>query len=157
MWCKVKDKLSMKLSVHDHNDVKAKIPVKTAIFEKSKFTFLWKYPACGLKIEISGYPRKLPILTYTPYEYEVNRTKTYEMRAKPLCVFFFPHLTVFKNPWKWSFSTKIMDTFFSQKFLPPQNILNTSKKNSESIKRWKTFSFFESCQLNQNWRKYQSS
>ena len=136
MWCKVKDKLSMKLSVHDHNDVKAKIPVKTAIFEKSKFTFLWKYPACGLKIEISGYPRKLPILTYTPYEYEVNRTKTYEMRAKPLCVFFFPHLTVFKNPWKWSFSTKIMDTFFRRNFYrhrifwtPPKKIL--SRLNDE--------------------------
>ena len=48
---------------------------------------------CGFKIEISGYPLKVLIITYSPYKYEVNRTKTHEMRAKCFRGLFFPHCT----------------------------------------------------------------
>ena len=68
-------------------------PQKTRFLKKRHFTFFWKYLVCGFKIEISEYPTKLEFITYTPYKYEVNRTKTHEIRAKSLSPFFFP-LTV---------------------------------------------------------------
>ena len=71
-------------------------PQKTRFLKKRHFTFFWKYLVCGFKIEISEYPTKVVIITYTPYKYEVNRTKTHEIRAKSLCAFLFP-LTVAYN------------------------------------------------------------
>ena len=65
-------------------------PQKRPFSKSRKFTFLWKYRVCGLKFEISRYPKKLPILTYSPYKYEVNRIKTREDREKNRFVFFFP-------------------------------------------------------------------
>ena len=64
-------------------------PPKNAFLKKRQVTFFWKYLVCGLKFEISEYPIKLPIITYSPYKYEVNRTKTHEIKAKKLCSFFF--------------------------------------------------------------------
>ena len=43
---------------------------------------MWKYSVCGLKFEISGSPKKLPGVTSSTYEYEVNRIKTDEIREK---------------------------------------------------------------------------
>ena len=63
-------------------------PQKTRFLKKRHFTFFWKYLVCGLKIEISEYPSKVIIITYTPYKYEVNRTKSHEIRAKFCCVCF---------------------------------------------------------------------
>ena len=67
------------------------IPPKTHFLKSWEFIFFWKYLVCGFKIEISEYPTKVVIITYTPYKYEVNRTKTHEIRAKSLFAFFFPH------------------------------------------------------------------
>ena len=51
-------------------------------------TFFWKYLVCGFKIEISEYPTKLFYVTYSPYKYELNRTKTHEDRANQKRPFF---------------------------------------------------------------------
>ena len=63
---------------------------KTHVFLKKRHVnfFFWKYFVCVFEIEISEYPTKVVIITYTPYEYEVNRTKTHEIRAKSLFAFF---------------------------------------------------------------------
>ena len=52
------------------------------------YIFFFKYLVCGFKIEISEYPAKVLYVTYSPYKYEVNRTKTHEMRAKYFSSFF---------------------------------------------------------------------
>ena len=72
-------------------------PQKTRFLKKRHFTFFWKYLVCAFKIEISEYPTKLVIITYTPYKYEVNRTKTHEIRAKSLWAFFFSSLYMKKS------------------------------------------------------------
>ena len=54
---------------------------KQHFLKSRKFTFLWKYSVCGLKFEISEYPLKSPYVTYSPYQYELKRIKTHEMRA----------------------------------------------------------------------------
>ena len=54
---------------------------KTRSLRNWEFTFFWKYLVCGFKIEISEYPTKLLYVTYTPYKYELHRTKTHEDRA----------------------------------------------------------------------------
>ena len=52
------------------------------------------YHGFGSKFEFSGYPKKLPILTYSTYKYEVNRIKTHEIRAKRNPTVFFPSLYI---------------------------------------------------------------
>ena len=61
---------------------------KKTFFEKATFYLFLKYLVCGFKIEISEYPTKVVIINYTPYKYEVNRTKTHEIRAKSNRAFF---------------------------------------------------------------------
>ena len=56
--------------------------------EKTPFYLFWKYLVCGFKIEISEYPTKVLYVTYSPYKFEVNRTKIHEMRAKYFVAFF---------------------------------------------------------------------
>merc|ERR1712035_84111 len=65
-------------------------PQKQHFLKSREFTFLWKYSVCGLKFEISEYPLKLLYVTYSPYQYELERIKTHEMRAKNFPPFFFP-------------------------------------------------------------------
>ena len=66
---------------------RGRTPQNHHFWKKGSSHFFWKYLICGFKIEISGYSLKVPIITYSPYKYEVNRTKTHEMRAK--CFFSF--------------------------------------------------------------------
>ena len=54
----------------------------TPILKSRNFTLFWKYSVCGLKFEISEYPLKFLYVTYSPYQYELKRIKTHEMRAK---------------------------------------------------------------------------
>ena len=88
-------------------------PQKTRFLKKRHFTFFWKYLVCGLKIEISEYPTKVEFITYTPYKYEVNRTKTHEIRAKSLRSVFFPltvRIPTLKSPTaEFGFESKIWD------------------------------------------------
>ena len=68
------------------------VEAKIAIFQKFNFTIFQKYSICGLKIEISVYPKKLHYLSYLPYKYEGIWIKTREMRAKSHWGFFLsPH------------------------------------------------------------------
>ena len=68
-------------------------PQKSHFLKNPKCTFFWKYLVCGFKIEISEYPKKLLIISYSPYKYEVHSSKTHEIRAKCFpAVFFFPSL-----------------------------------------------------------------
>ena len=85
-------------------------PKNGHFLEKPKFTFLWKYSVCGFKIEISGYPKKLPYLTYSPYKYELYRTKTHEIRAKYFSTFFPLTVVCVVSVW-WSC---LRDTFFKK-------------------------------------------
>ena len=64
-----------------------------AFFEKSKIDIFAKIFRLWVKIRNFWVPKKLHILTYSPYKYEVNRIKTHEMREKSNRVFFCP-LTV---------------------------------------------------------------
>ena len=73
---------------------------------------------CGFKIEISGYLLEVPIMTYSPYKYEVNRTKTHEIRAKCFVRFFSPHYTFFEIV-DLHHSLKKVILFFSRRCLPP--------------------------------------
>ena len=67
-------------------------PQKTHFLRSWEFTFFWKYLVCGFKIEISEYPTKVLYVTYSPYKYELHRTKTHEIRAKYFLSFFnSPH------------------------------------------------------------------
>ena len=84
----------MKLNFRPHTLKKShfwKVDIPHFVF------FFWKYLVCGLKFEISMHPLNPLYVTYSPYKYEVNRTKTHEIRATSIFSFFFP-LTVF---WKW--------------------------------------------------------
>ena len=65
-------------------------PQKMHFLTNWEFTFFWKYLVCGFKIEISEYPTKVLYVTYSPYKYELHRTKTHEIRAKYFLPFFFP-------------------------------------------------------------------
>ena len=65
---------------------------KTHFLRNWEFTFFWKYLVCGFKIEISEYPTKVLYVTYSPYKYELHRTKTHEIRAKYFRAFFKEHL-----------------------------------------------------------------
>ena len=67
-----------------------------AIFEKLEIHVLMKIFHLWVKIRNFWVPQKTPILTYSPYTYEVNRIKTHEMREKPNSGVFFP-LTVVNN------------------------------------------------------------
>ena len=79
--------------IHNANFVQTQFstshPQKQHFLKSWKFTFLWKYSVCGLKFEISEYPIKLLYVTYSPYQYELERIKTHEMRAKNFPPFFF--------------------------------------------------------------------
>ena len=69
-------------------------PQKTHFLKNREFTFFWKYFVCKFtgKIEISEYPIKVLYVTYSPYKYELHRTKTHEIRAKYFLSFFnSPH------------------------------------------------------------------
>ena len=68
-------------------------PQKWPFLKMVHLTFFWKYLVCGFKIEISEYPTKVLYVTYSPYKFEVNRTKTHEMRAKYFSAFFFVNCT----------------------------------------------------------------
>ena len=86
---------------HIHNTIFAQTqfsrstPQKTHFLKSWEFTFLLKYLVCGFKIEISEYPTKVLYVTYSPYKYELHRTKTHEIRAKYFRPFFFPHCSFF--------------------------------------------------------------
>ena len=71
-------------------------PQKTHFLRSWEFTFFWKYLVCGFKIEISEYPTKVLYVTYSPYKYELYRTKTHEIRAKYFLSFFFRSLYLLK-------------------------------------------------------------
>ena len=99
--------------IHNANFVQTQFstshPQKTRFLKKRHFTFFWKYLVCGFKIEISEYPKKVEFITYTPYKYEVNRTKTHEIRAKLLLSFFIsPHCNI-KEP-----KTKLRNRIFGR-------------------------------------------
>ena len=52
----------------------------------------------GKNSKFLGTQIKLPILTYSPYKYEVNRIKTYEIRAKRnRWVVFSPHCSALRS------------------------------------------------------------
>ena len=73
-------------------------PQKMHFLRNWEFTFFWKYLVCGFKIEISEYPTKVLYVTYSPYKYELHRTKTHEIRAKYFLPFFYsPHCSVFSS------------------------------------------------------------
>ena len=73
-------------------------PQKTHFLKNRDFTFYWKYFVCGFKIEISEYPTKVLYVTYSPYKYELHRTKTHEIRAKYFLPFLFsPHCRPFEK------------------------------------------------------------
>ena len=78
--------------IHNANFVQTQFstshPQKQHFLKSWEFTFLWKYSVCGLKFEISEYPIKLLYVTYSPYQYELERIKTHEMRAKNFPPFF---------------------------------------------------------------------
>ena len=72
--------------IHNANFVQTQFSTshlqKQHFLKSRKFTFLWKYLVCGLKFEISEYPRQFPYVTYSSYKYELKRMKTHEIRAK---------------------------------------------------------------------------
>ena len=87
-------------------------PQKQHFLKSRKFTFLWKYLVCGLKFEISEYHLNSTYVTYSPYQYELKRIKTHEMRAKNFWVILFSvHCIVIKI-----FSTSCFFYFFSVHF-----------------------------------------
>ena len=92
--------------IHNANFVQTQFstshPQKQHFLKSWKFTFLWKYSVCGLKFEISEYPIKLLYVTYSPYQYELERIKTHEMRAKNFPPFFFPSTVQISN---WRFKS----------------------------------------------------
>ena len=79
--------------IHNANFVQTQFstshPQKQHFLKSWKFTFLWKYSVCGLKFEISEYPLKSPYVTYSPYQYELKRIKTHEMRATNFMLILF--------------------------------------------------------------------
>ncbi len=109
-------------------------PLKTAIFEKSKMTVLWKYYVCGFIFEISDYPKKFLILSYTPYKYEVRRTKTHEMRAKFLRSFLLSPHGRFEN-----FTSFVLMVKHLRFMVQKTSIL--SKDFNEDIFGWKFLQF----------------
>ena len=110
--------------IHNANFVQTQFstshPQKQHFLENWKFTFLWKYSVCGLKVEISEYLIKLLYVTYSAYKYEVNRIKTHQIRATYFVAVFSTHCRrnnyvffVFKK--KWSFVSTLTGPFFFKK------------------------------------------
>ena len=64
-------------------------PQKRHFLRSQEITFFQKYLVCGFKIEISEYPKNLLYVTYSPYKYELPRTKTHEDRANQKSAFLF--------------------------------------------------------------------
>ena len=57
-------------------------PPKNAFFEKLEIHLFVKIFRLRVKIRNFWVPKNSPYVTYTPYEYELERMKTHEMRAK---------------------------------------------------------------------------